>query len=190
MCPTHIFESENMLRRNLVRSAIVAAFAMMTFAGPASAADAPQLLGKFGNWTAYQFGAGANKICYVMGTPQASTPKTTRGEVYFMITHRPQKKVYGEISMRAGYAFSKTSRPTAEIGKSKFRMFTGVSKGGESASWAWLEAVSDEPKLVKAMRGGSTMAIKGTPNKGAMVTDTYSLTGISAALNKIDGACK
>ncbi|MDE1173087.1 MAG: hypothetical protein PW790_05355 [Parvibaculaceae bacterium] len=179
-----------MLRRTFVRSAVVAAFAALAFMSPAMAADAPQLLGKFGGWAAYQFGTGANKICYVMGAPQKSAPEMTRGEVYFMITHRPQKQIRGEISMRAGYAFSKTSRPFAEIGKAKFSMFTGVAKGGENASWAWLESVSDEPKLVKAMRGGSTMTIKGTPNKGKLTTDTYSLTGISAALNKIDAACK
>jgi hypothetical protein len=39
------------------------------------------------------------------------------------------------------------------------------------------------------MRAGSTMVVKGTSARGTRTTDTYSLKGVSAALDAIDKAC-
>ena len=43
--------------------------------------------------------------------------------------------------------------------------------------------------LVEAMRTGSAMVIKGTSNRGTTTTDTYSLSGTSAAYEAINKAC-
>ncbi|KAB7742260.1 hypothetical protein F2P47_03060 [Parvibaculum sedimenti] len=170
---------------------LAAALGGLALGGAAEAADAPKLLGKFDDWAAYTYGADADRICYVLAEPKTQEPKgARRGDVYFMVTHRPGRNVRNEISMRAGYTFSPTSKPFATIGKAKFQMFTGVSEGGEHQYWAWLDKTSDEPAMVKAMRSGSTMIIKGTSARKTTTTDTYSLKGSGAALNKIDEACK
>ena len=69
-------------------------------------------------------------------------------------------------------------------------MFSGVKEGGEHRSWAWLENPSEEGKMVQALKAGSSMEIKGTSERDTLTTDTYSLKGSSAALKKIDDACK
>jgi hypothetical protein len=39
------------------------------------------------------------------------------------------------------------------------------------------------------MRAGSRLVAKGTSNRDTLTTDTYSLTGFSAAYNAINKAC-
>lgn len=170
-----------------------AAFAVVNLAPAlaATAAEAPKLLGKFDDWAAYTHGADADRICYALAEPKTQAPKgVTRGDVYFMVTHRPGRNIRNEISMRAGYAFSATSKPFATIGKDRYQMFTGVPEGGEHQYWAWLDKTSDEARMVKAIRAGSSMVVKGTSSKKTLTTDTYSLKGSGKALSKIDEACK
>lgn len=172
----------------------VMSFALLGFAyiaiSPAWAADAPKLLGKYDDWAAYTYGTGQDRICYVLSEPKVETPKgASRGDVYFMVTHRPGRNIRNEISMRIGYPFSPSSHPYATIDKQKFQMFTGVPQGGEHANWAWLDNTKDEGKMVSALRSGSKMIIKGTSSHNTLTTDTYSLKGSSNALTKIDSAC-
>lgn len=180
-----------MLTSTRLFAAAAIAAATLGFTAAAGAADAPKLLGKFDDWTAYSYGSGNDRICYVLGEPKTQDPKgAKRGDVYFMITHRPGRNIRNEISMRAGYPFSATSKPFATIGKDKFQMFTGVPEGGEHQYWAWLDKTDDEGRMVKAIRAGASMVIKGTSAKKTTTTDTYSLKGSSMALSKIDTACK
>jgi len=175
----------------LALAASLAPFALPGLSGAASAADAPKLLGKFDDWEAYTFGSGTNQICFVLSEPKTMLPAgASRGDVYFMITHRPAQKIKNEVSMRAGYSYSATSKPFATIGSDKYQMFSGVNEGGEQKNWAWLDNVSQEAQMVKSLRAGSSMVIKGTSERGTLTTDTYSLKGSTAAINKIDETCK
>lgn len=159
--------------------------------GAPARADTPKLLGTFKDWTAYVYGSGAERICYTMSEPKSSAPRNVRrGDAFFMVTHRPGKSVRNEVSMRIGYVFSDRSRPFAQIGSDKFQMFSGVEQGGESRHWAWLEEAAAEQRMVRAMRRGNTLIVKGTSSRGTLTTDRYSLSGISAALDRIDQSCK
>jgi hypothetical protein len=40
------------------------------------------------------------------------------------------------------------------------------------------------------MKSGAALTVKGTSWRGTVTTDTYSLKGLSAAMAKIDEACK
>jgi hypothetical protein len=174
--------------RAFLKGTILAALLMS--AGPALA-EAPKLLGKFNDWTAYTYGSGKDRICYVMSEPKEQRPRgVNRGDVFMMVTHRPGQNVRNEISMRAGYVFDEKSRPYSEIGSDNFQMFTGVNEGGEARHWAWLENSSDESRMVNAMKRGSDMIVKGTSSRGTLTTDTYSLSGVTAAIGKIDDACR
>jgi hypothetical protein len=52
-----------------------------------------------------------------------------------------------------------------------------------------VENPADEGVLVAAMRSGSTMSVQGTSSRGTVSTDTYSLSGVSAALDAIAKEC-
>ena len=165
--------------------------ALLVFSpAPAKAAEKLKLLGKYGDWAAYTYGSGNDRICYAMTEPKQTLPKSAnRGDIYFMVTHRPARGTRNEISMRVGYPFSASSQPFATIGDEKFQLFTGVKEGGEHRFWAWLDNVNRSGAMIDALKKGYKMVIKGTSSHNTLTTDTYSLKGSSDALSKIDQAC-
>ena len=54
---------------------------------------------------------------------------------------------------------------------------------------AWLASTDDEAGFVKALKAGSQLVVKGTSGRGTQTTDTYSLSGVTAAMQAIDAAC-
>ena len=65
-------------------------------------ADAANLLGAFGNWSAYSTGTGNSMTCYAMSKPRAMQPKNIkRAATYLMISDWPGRKVKAE-PRRAG----------------------------------------------------------------------------------------
>ncbi|HZY69124.1 MAG TPA: invasion associated locus B family protein [Devosia sp.] len=54
---------------------------------------------------------------------------------------------------------------------------------------AWLASTDDESGFVTALKAGSQLVVKGTSGRGTETTDTYSLSGVTAAMNAIDSAC-
>ncbi len=147
---------------------------------PAAAQD---VLGTFAAWTAFSEKSGGKLICYVGAKPKKQEGKyTSRDPAYILVTHRPAEKVRGEVSVEAGYTFKPGSEPVVTIGPKTFRLF---SKG--SNAWAF-DAAADK-RLVQAMKAGAELTVKGTSSRGTATTDTYSLSGFTAAMAAIDKAC-
>ena len=65
------------------------------------------------------------------------------------------------------------------------RNFVLFTKGNS----AWVENAAEEPALVEAMKGGKAMSVKAISRRGTETNYTYSLAGITAALNQIE-TCK
>jgi hypothetical protein len=161
--------------------AMVVAVAGMLLPWAGMAAD-PVQIGTFTDWRAYTFDDPGGKICYVVSEPKKEQGNyTRRGDVYFLITHRPSGNVFDEVSVIIGYTFKEGSEPTATIGNKTFNFY---SEG--DAAWVFQK---DESALVQAMKAGATMVVRGTSSRGTLTTDTYSLSGVTAALNKIDQEC-
>lgn len=165
-----------------------AALLLLSSIGLATGASAqgnePALLGEFGDWQAYTYTAPDTKVCYVVSRPKESEPKTAkRDPVFFLITHMPGRKVAGEVSTIIGYPFKKDSTVTLSVGEASFELFT-------NADGAWADTPATEKKIVAAMKGGAQMTVKGTSWRGTQTVDNYSLSGLSAALTKIDETCR
>lgn len=151
----------------------------------AAAAQEGAVLGKFGDWVAQTFKEGQNTGCAMWSQPTKSEGDyTQRGSVYAYVTHRPWAKRVNEVSFSAGYPYKKDSSAEIRIDSSKpSALFTD----GESA---WNKTPQDDAAMVKAMRAGGTLLLKGTSSRGTLTTDTFSLTGFSAANDAINKACK
>lgn len=144
----------------------------------------PALLGQFNDWAAYTYKAPDTKVCYISSRPKASEPKTARRDpVFFLVTHMPGRKVRGEIMTIIGYAFKKDSAVELKVDEAAFELFS-------NADGAWADTTATEKKIVDAMKTGKSLSLKGTSWRGTETLDTYSLEGVSAALAKIDEACK
>ncbi len=158
------------------------------FAQPAAAKLVPSELLKSGDWTAYVLQSAAGKSCYVASLPKSSEPKgLNRDPATFFITHRPGAQVKNEVFVQSGYPFKEASKVSVEVvsakGKKTFTLFT-------REQGAWVEQAATESQLVAALRESKEFIVKGTSKRGTNTTDKYSLTGISAALDRIGQECK
>ena len=156
---------------------------LSAFSAPAGA-DESEVLGVFQDWIAYKTTQGGNAVCYIASEPTKAEGKyTKRGKIYAMVTHRPKAGSFDVVSLHAGYTYKKGSTAEAAIGGRAFTLFTN-----ESAAWAAESA--DDAALVKAMRAGSKLVVKGVSSRGTKTKDTYSLLGFTAAHKAISKACK
>jgi hypothetical protein len=74
-----------------------------------------------------------------------------------------------------------------QVGSDKFDLFT---KNDGQSGGAWVENPTDEKRMIDAMKRGAEMSVTGTSSRGTLTRDNYSLSGISAALDKVAATCK
>jgi hypothetical protein len=159
----------------------------LVLALPASAEPA-NLLGVFGNWTAYSSGSGSNLTCYALSKPRASRPTTAkRSAIYLMISDWPARKVKAEPQIVYGYQGKEGGAAALGVGADKFTFF--IRNSGKEGS-AWLQQLSDNPRLITAMQDGVSAVAAGTSARNTKTTDTYSLSGFNDALTKIHAVCQ
>ena len=165
--------------------------ALPSAASAASAAgkDKPATLGTFGKWTAYATGAGDSRMCYALAQPASSLPKhAKRDPIFFLISDWPGRKTKAETEVVPGYKYKDGSTVTVEVGADKFSFFS-KNDSADGDGTAWIEDLSSEGRLVDAMRRGAQLIVTGTSARGTLTRDTYSLAGISNALDAIHKAC-
>jgi len=139
-------------------------------------------VGIFGAWSAFALAERTGKLCYLSAEPKKSAGKyTKRGDVYVQITHRPPR-TRNEVSIIAGYTFKPGSDVEVDIDGKRFELFT-------SRDTAWSRNAKGDAALIRAMRAGGTLIVRGTSSRGTPTTDTYSLTGFTAGHNAITKAC-
>jgi hypothetical protein len=141
-------------------------------------------LGTFSNWTAWQ-GTDANgMICYVSAAPEDSKPTgVNRDPVHFLVINRKGLGVRHEVQTLIGYPFNaQSANASATIDGKTYPMVT-------EGSAAWLASAGDEDPFVTAMKAGAKLVVKGTSQRGTDTTDTYSLIGVTAALDAMQKAC-
>lgn len=148
------------------------------------AAEPKALLKNPGVWGAFILKEGKGRACYLAGQPKESRPTgVNRGPIWLLVTHRPYKKIKGEISVSVGYPLKANSSVQIQIRHEKFKLYTFEET-------AWVQDAATEAKLVTAMRKGRKMLVKGTSKRGTNTTDTYSLNGFTRAHMAINRACK
>lgn len=144
----------------------------------------PSLLGTFDDWEAYKTNDSRGSVCYAISAPKSKEPAAAkRDPIFFMITTWPKANIAHEPSVIIGYQFKDGSKATVQVGSDKFEFFT---KG----DGAWMPTGPDEGRLVTGLRTAGEMTVKGISKRGTLTTDTYSLKGISAALDKAVEGCK
>lgn len=148
-----------------------------------AAAQTPNRVGTFKDWSAYAYADKKGKVCYAASQPKSQKPDgLNRNPSYFMITARPAENVKSEVSVIIGYPFKEGSKVTVDVDGQKFAMFT-------KEDGAWIENAAEEASLLAAMRKGRAMSVSGTSRRGTQTTDAYSLSGISASLDAMTKNC-
>lgn len=153
---------------------VAASVMIMAVAGIASA-QTPTRINQFDAWGAYSYKSGNNTVCYVLSAPITAEPKSVNhGDNYFLVSKRAGNPVTYEPQFMAGYTLK--DKVTVSVDGKNFEFFTKDSS-------AWAASPATESQLVAAMKNGSNLSVKAISQRGTNTSYTYSLKGITAALN-------
>ena len=134
-------------------------------------------------WGTYAYTDNNSKVCYVLTRRQGEEADgLDHGDIYFTISQKPDKNVSFEPQFIASYDMQEGSKVIVTVGQKSFSMFI---KG----KYAWVENAAEEPRLIAAMKAGSTMKVAAKSKRGNPTSYVFSLKGISAALDSI-ASCK
>ncbi|MDH3231870.1 MAG: invasion associated locus B family protein [Alphaproteobacteria bacterium] len=173
-----------MIRIREFRTAVVVLAALATLSLPALGQEGLEDLGTFKDWQARSYKEGGKLVCTMFSVPTASEGDyTNRGEVYVFVTHRPAHNRTDEVSINIGYTFKKGAPVNVVISGTTHELFS-------DRSTAWTRDSKADRALVQAMRAGAEMIVQGVSGRGTRTTDTFSLSGFSAAHNAITSACR
>ena len=167
------------MSKSAVALALVASLALTT----AASAQQVRMLGEHRAWSSYAANDATGAVCFAMTKPESVTP-TPDGysQAYVYITNRPSENVTTEFNLVAGFAFQPDSKATVSVGGQSFNLFTQNDA-------AWLDDAGQSAELASAIRAGSSMVIEGTTAAGIKVTQSYSLSGATAAQQSIGSGC-
>ena len=146
----------------------------------------PTLIGQFGTWGAYTAMPNGRKVCFALAKPSSSKtnpPNRPRDPAYAFVSSRPAEKVINEVSIMIGYALKPGSESALEVGGASYAMYT-------QGDGLWIKNAAEEERMVDAMRKSADATVKGMSAKGTETTDTFSLKGLSQALDRLAQDCK
>jgi hypothetical protein len=159
----------------------LASIALLVLAAGPAAAQSVQALGEFRDWAAYTASDGNGQVCFAMSKPtEVSPPVDGYTQAYLYLTNRPGEGVANEVNVVAGFNFAPDQPATLTVSGQKFDLFTQQDA-------AWLLDSTQNDNLAGALRAGSTVIIEGTTDKGILVSQTFSLSGATAASRAIGG---
>jgi hypothetical protein len=166
----------------LIAALSMASALSLCLAGSAFA-QSVTLIGTFKDWTAYSASEGAGAMCFAMSKPSDVSPSPDGyTQAYLYLTHRPAENVANEINLVAGFEFAPDQPATLQVDGKNFGLFTQKDA-------AWLLDATQNDNLAGAMRAGQSVVIQGTTDKGILVSETFSLSGATAASKAIDSGC-
>ena len=152
------------------------------FAGAAAAE--PQALATYKAWSVFVHDTGTDRICFAAAEATDKSPKTVNhGDIFFLIATWKSGAASNQPSFRTGYNLQSAPAPTIRIGSDKWDMYASDNE-------AFIESGSSEQGLITAMRKGADMKISAMSNRGTATSYVVSLSGVSAALDRVRDACK
>lgn len=116
-----------------------------------------------------------------VNTRDGKAVSVRRGDILLFVTYRPGAGE-GEVSFTGGYPFAEGSTVTLDIGGTRFDLFT-------EGEWAWSGSKEEDAKIIAALKSGTSAVLSGRSGRGTETKDTFSLLGVSAALEEAARRC-
>lgn len=143
---------------------------------------APVPIGRFGDWGAARRQEAGQTICYAYVFAKSSRPTLTgRGRVVLTVTRRPNARptLRNAVAMSLGYQVLPHAGARVRAGGRLLRFYLE----GRSAF------APDGAEAVRAFQAGREAIGQFPGPRNLTLTDTFSLTGFSAAYAAIGKAC-
>ena len=146
-------------------------------------AEEVKKMGKHKDWETYVMNSKSGKVCFAQSIPVLQAPKANPRDARLFISFRPEDKIVDEISVTGGYEFNNKNSVTAQSGKNKYKLDLIQD------SFAWMTSTKLEAKMIKTMKKGSRIMVKGHNQNGSQTIDHYSLLGFTKAYNATKANC-
>jgi len=168
---------------SIIRNFIIMVF-LTTSVGQINAEEVKKM-GTHKDWETYVINDEKGKVCFAQSKPVLQSPKNNPREARLFISFRPGEKIANEISVTGGYEFNNKNMVTATSGKSEYK-FDVIQEG-----FAWMSDQDNklEKKMIKTMKRGSRIMVKGHTQNGSSTIDHYSLLGFTKAYNATEANC-
>lgn len=178
----------------------------------------PNLVATFGDWNVFVSQTAKGHICYVLAQPKTREPASLKRDPgYAFISDRPSEGVRNEVSFIMGFDVSggadtevktdaksdakpgsktiaKASKTEAK-GKAKSIVAPLATVGDETfdllpkGANLWVKNAARESALIAEMKKGVQLEIKAASVKGNPSTNSYSLSGFSQAMDRLQKEC-
>ncbi|MBA4802007.1 MAG: hypothetical protein H2040_09085 [Euryhalocaulis sp.] len=163
----------------MVRNSLVIAAAVLA---AAPALGAPVKEATFGDWSVYRASEAGREVCYAVTAPLDAAPKAFNHGDVFMIVSSWKGAGAVEPSFHAGYPLKPSRAPEMKVAYSAFDSFADENE-------AFIADRGEERQLVESMKDGATMRVEATAEDGGFAAYEFSLSGVTAAINRIGSSC-
>ncbi|MBU8537002.1 invasion associated locus B family protein [Falsiroseomonas tokyonensis] len=151
---------------------------VLPFAAEAQRAQ-PQRLGAHNAWTAATHQENGQKVCYAFTRAQAEgAAAQSRQNVTLTVTHRPAGR--DQVAVSLGAPLPRQAQVEMTVGSNEYQSY------GTVQSSAFFQS-SDG--LINAFRAGREAVVRSPGAGRATVSDTFSLSGFTAAYEAISREC-
>ncbi|MEQ8371102.1 MAG: invasion associated locus B family protein [Alphaproteobacteria bacterium] len=177
-------DSRAILFRTVFAGALAAL--MLGLASLAPAIAAPEIVSRHTDWVVLEERQGL-RACLTYGEPGQTLPDNVRrGDIYVVVTYIPSESIGGQVRIEMGYPLEEGRDVTVEIDGRSFQLF----RDDRTKETAWTRSDDDDAAMIAAMQAGSRMVVRGRSARGTDTTDTYSLSGFTAATRATIDACR
>jgi invasion protein IalB len=151
----------------------------------ATAASAqPQAVAQFRDWDVFVRDVDGDKICFAATIAKEKAPKSVNhGDVIFIVATWKSGASVDQPSLMTGYNLKDAPVPSIRVGSEKWNMYVSENE-------AFIESKKSEEGLISAMRRGADMRVAATSARGTATSYSFSLSGISAALDRVSQECQ
>lgn len=167
------------------RAALATSISALCFAvSSLPVAANPQSVATYKDWIVYKLDLGGDTVCYAVTEPTDKSPRSVNhGDVFFLVANWKSGVAQNQPNFVAGYDLRDAPEPVVRVGSDKWDMYVSDKEG-------FIEKDTDEKRLVTAMKRGSNMRLSAVSERGTATNYTFSLLGISAALERAEKECR
>jgi len=149
-----------------------------------AAAQQPAAVASYKDWSVFVRETGGEKICFAATEAKDRSPKSVNhGDIFFLVASWMSGAATEQPSLMTGYTISAEPEPVLRIGSDRWEMYSSENE-------AFIEADSEEQRLVRAMRRGADMRVSAVSQRGTATSYVISLRGVTAALERVKRECR
>lgn len=167
-------------------SVVLALFSALTagIVGMSASAQQPEAKATYRDWSVFVRETDGDKVCFAATEAADKSPKSVNhGDVFFLIATWQSGAAKEQPSLMTGYTLNARPEPSLRIGSDRWEMYASENE-------AFIEAASEESRLIRAMRQGADMRVSAVSQRGTATNYIISLRGVSAALDRAAQECQ